>query len=478
MLQLRTMDELNAPIDPETLEAFRATFHGRLIDEAAPDYEEARRVWNGLIDKRPALIARCSGLADVVAAVDFARTNALLTSVRGGGHNVSGSALCEGGLTIDLSQMRAVRVDRQSKTVHVQGGARLADVDRETQVFGLATTTGNISETGIAGLTLGGGFGNLRRKYGLSVDNLVSVEIVTADGSVRRAAEDENADLFWAVRGGGGNFGVVTSFEFRLHEIGPEVYFASQFFDLADAPAAMRAWRDFMESAPEDISSLAFFWTVPRHEAFPEAIRGRKVFLYGALHAGPAAEGKSATAALRAIGTSIFDMSGPGPYCGWQAGFDPFLARGPVHEELYAYWKSLYLGGLSDTHIDRLVETAGTMPSEQCMIALWHLGGAMARVPEDATAFGKRNAPYMLSFDSCWTDRALTDIVIDWTRAQITASQPFAAGGLYLNFPGVGENSEDLVREAYGPNYARLAEIKRHYDPDNLFRVNQNVRPS
>ena len=478
MLQLRTMDELNAPIDPETLEAFRATFHGRLIDEAAPDYEEARRVWNGLIDKRPALIARCSGLADVVAAVDFARTNALLTSVRGGGHNVSGSALCEGGLTIDLSQMRAVRVDRQSKTVHVQGGARLADVDRETQVFGLATTTGNISETGIAGLTLGGGFGNLRRKYGLSVDNLVSVEIVTADGSVRRAAEDENADLFWAVRGGGGNFGVVTSFEFRLHEIGPEVYFASQFFDLADAPAAMRAWRDFMESAPEDISSLAFFWTVPRHEAFPEAIRGRKVFLYGALHAGPAAEGKSATAALRAIGTSIFDMSGPGPYCGWQAGFDPFLARGPVHEELYAYWKSLYLGGLSDTHIDRLVETAGTMPSEQCMIALWHLGGAMARVPEDATAFGKRNAPYMLSFDSCWTDRALTDIVMDWTRAQITASQPFAAGGLYLNFPGVGENSEDLVREAYGPNYARLAEIKRHYDPDNLFRVNQNVRPS
>jgi FAD/FMN-containing dehydrogenase len=478
MLQLRTMDELNAPIDPETLEAFRATFHGRLIDEAAPDYEEARRVWNGLIDKRPALIARCSGLADVVAAVDFARTNALLTSVRGGGHNVSGSALCEGGLTIDLSQMRAVRVDRQSKTVHVQGGARLADVDRETQVFGLATTTGNISETGIAGLTLGGGFGNLRRKYGLSVDNLVSVEIVTADGSVRRAAEDENADLFWAVRGGGGNFGVVTSFEFRLHEIGPEVYFASQFFDLADAPAAMRAWRDFMESAPEDISSLAFFWTVPRHEAFPEAIRGRKVFLYGALHAGPAAEGKSATAALRAIGTSIFDMSGPGPYCGWQAGFDPFLARGPVHEELYAYWKSLYLGGLSDTHIDRLVETAGTMPSEQCMIALWHLGGAMARVPEDATAFGKRNAPYMLSFDSCWTDRALTDIVIDWTRAQITASQPFAAGGLYLNFPGVGENSEDLVREAYGPNYARLAEIKGHYDPDNLFRLNQNVRPS
>lgn len=477
MMHMRTMDGEGTHVATETTEAFRAAFRGQLIDEADPDYDEARRVWNGLIDKRPALIARCSGLADVVAAVGFARANGLLTSVRGGGHNVSGSALCDGGLTIDLSQMRAVRVDRQGNTVHVQGGATLADVDRETQVFGLATTTGNVSETGIGGLALGGGFGNLRRRYGLSVDNLVSVEIVTADGRVLRAAEDENADLFWAVRGGGGNFGVVTSFEFRLHPVGPEVYFAAQFFDLADAPSTMRGWRDFMEAAPDDISSLAFFWTVPRHEAFPEAIRGRKVLLYGALHAGSAAEGEAATAALRSIGTPILDMSGPGPYCAWQAGFDPFFTRGPVHADLYAYWKSLYLGGLSDTHVDRLVEIAGTMPSEQCLIAVWHLGGAMARVAEDATAFGKRNAPYMLSFDSCWTDRALTDTVIDWTRAQVAASQPYAAGGLYVNFPGVGENSEDFVREAYGPNHARLVEIKRRYDPDNLFRVNQNIRP-
>ena len=234
MPSFRTLHDTKTSIDPETYSAFRSAFRGPLISETDPGYEKARRVWNSLIDKRPSLIARCQGQTDVVAAVNFARDNDLLVSVRGGGHNVSGSALCDGGLTIDLSLMRAVRVERRSNTVHVQGGATLADVDRETQLFGLATTTGNVSETGIAGLTLGGGFGNLRRKYGLSVDNLVSVDIVAADGQVLRAAEDENPDLFWAVRGGGGNFGIVTSFEFRLYPVGPEVYFAAQFFAMDD----------------------------------------------------------------------------------------------------------------------------------------------------------------------------------------------------------------------------------------------------
>lgn len=473
----KTLNGTDTSIDSAVIEAFRSIIRGSLIAENDAEYEEARRVWNSLIDKRPALIARCLGQADVVAAVDFARQNKLLVSVRGGGHNVSGSALCEGGLTIDLSPMRAVRVDQRSNTVHVQGGATLADVDRETQVFGLATTTGNVSETGVAGLTLGGGFGNLRRKHGLSIDNLVSVNIVTADGRVLRAAEDENPDLFWAVRGGGGNFGVVTSFEFRLHPVGPEVYFAAQFFSMDHAPQAFRAWRDFMEAAPEDISSLSFFWTVPRVDAFPEEIRGKRVFLYGALHAGDAAKGEQETAVLRQIGTPILDISGPGPYCAWQASFDPFFSRGTVYEEIYAYWKSLYLGGLTDAHIDELVVTAQGMPSEQCLMAIWHLGGAMARVPEDATAFGKRNAPYMLSYDSCWTDPALTKTVIAWTRAQVAAAQRHASGGLYLNFPGVGENTEDLVRAAYGNNFARLSKVKRRYDPGNQFRINQNIKP-
>ena len=477
MPSFRTLHDTKTSIDPETYSAFRSAFRGPLISETDPGYEKARRVWNSLIDKRPSLIARCQGQTDVVAAVNFARDNDLLVSVRGGGHNVSGSALCDGGLTIDLSLMRAVRVERRSNTVHVQGGATLADVDRETQLFGLATTTGNVSETGIAGLTLGGGFGNLRRKYGLSVDNLVSVDIVTADGQVLRAAEDENPDLFWAVRGGGGNFGIVTSFEFRLYPVGPEVYFAAQFFPMDNAAQSFRAWRNFMEAAPEDISSLAFFWTVPRHEAFPEAIRGQRVFLYGALHAGDVMEGERATEALRAIGTPVLDMSGPGPYCAWQAGFDPFFSRGAIYEDLYAYWKSLYLAELSDAHIEELVETARGMPSEQCLIAIWHLGGAMARVPEDATAFGKRNAPYMLSYDSCWTDPSCTEEVIVWTRAQVSAAQRHSSGGVYVNFPGVGENTDEQVRSAYGANYTRLSEIKGRYDPGNLFRINQNIEP-
>ena len=478
MLQLKTMDELNTQISPEAIEGFQATFRGALIRETDASYEEARRVWNDLIDKRPALIARCTGQADVVAAVNFARENDLLTSIRGGGHNVSGSALCDGGLTIDLSEMRAVRVDQKRQTVHVQGGATLADVDRETQVFGLATPLGVVSQTGVAGLTLGGGFSHIRRKYGLSIDALVSVDMVTADGQSLHVSETEHPDLFWALRGGGGNFGVVTSFEFRLFPVGPDVYFTGQFHDIDDAPDVARKWRDFMEQAPEEISSMSSFWTVPQVDAFPKEVQGRRVFLVAALHTGTAAEGEAATAALRAIGSPILDMSGPGPYTAWQAGFDPFFSRGPIHKDFYAYWKAQYLTEMSDAYIDHIVDVARGLPSAQCLIAQWHLGGAMARTPEDATAFGKRNAPYMISFDSSWTDPALTDTVRDWTRAQVDALHPFAAGGGYLNFPGVGENTEDLVKAAYGPNFARLAEIKKRYDPQNLFRVNQNIPPA
>lgn len=478
MLILKTLNDKSVEIDDAAMDTFRAGFAGRLIDERDPGYDEARQVWNALIDKRPGLIASCAGQADVVSAIRFARAHNLLVSVRGGGHNVSGSAICDDGLTIDLSAMRSVRVDRRTSTAHVQGGATLADIDRETQIFGLATTTGNVSETGIAGLTLAGGFGNLRRKYGLGVDNLLSVDIVTANGEVLRAAADENADLFWAVRGGGGNFGVVTSFEFRLFPLGPEVYFAAQFYDVDDAPKVLRHWRDFMESAPEEISSIAFFWTVPRIDGFPQELQGRRVFLYGALYAGSSGDGETATAPLRGIGEPVLDLSGVAPYCTWQSSFDPFFARNGVYDAIYAYWKSTYLSALSDGHIDELVESAKSAPSEQCLIAIWHLGGAMTRVPENATAFGRRNAPYLLSYDSCWTDPSLSDEVIAWTRAQIVAAEGRGASGLYLNFPGVGENNEELVRAAYGDNYTRLAEIKGRYDSNNMFRVNQNIPPA
>jgi len=477
MLTFKTLDDSSVDLTTDTLASFEASFRGSFIRPGDADYDEARKVWNALIDKRPSLIARCTDLTDVVAAVNFAREHALLLSVRGGGHNVSGSALCEGGLTIDLSPMRAVRVDRRGKTVHVQGGATLADVDRETQLFGLATTTGNVSETGVAGLTLSGGFGNLRRKHGLSVDNLVSVEIVTADGQVLRAASDENPDLYWGVRGGGGNFGVVTSFEFRLFDLGPEVFFAAQFFPIADANVVFRRWRDFVETTTDEVSSLAFFWTVPRVDALPAELQGQRVFLYGALYAGAPAEGEKVLQPLMQIGAPVLDLSGRGPYTGWQSAFDPFFARSGIYPQIYAYWKSIYLSALSDELIDDLTRRAETAPSEQCLMAIWHLGGAIARVEDESTAFGRRSAPYLLSYDSCWTDEKLSASVIAWTRAQLKAAEPHSPGGLYLNFPGVGENNEELVRQAYGANYKRLAAIKRKYDPANLFRMNQNIRP-
>ena len=477
MVELTTLKDTTATISDEALAAFKGAFSGRVLAPADDAYDETRRVWNSLIDRRPGLIAQARGLADVVAAVAFARTHGLLVSVRGGGHNVSGSAVCDGGIVIDLREMRAVRVDRKMMTVHVQGGARLADVDRETQVFGLVTPTGNVSDTGIGGLTLCGGMGNLRRKFGLTVDNLVSVEVVSASGDVMTASAGENADLFWAVRGGGGNFGIVTSFEFRLHRLGPEVFLAAQVFALDDAPQIMRQWRDFIEAAPDEISSLGVFWSVPAVDAFPSALHGKRVFAYSALYAGPPEDGEKALAPLQCIGSPVLDLSGRGPYAGWQKAFDPFFLRGVVYPEVHAYWKSIYLKGLDNALIDDLVKRWRAAPTNQCMAVLWHLGGAVARRAPEDTAFGKRSAPYLMSYDSCWTDRAQADAVVQWTRAQIDAMKPHSPGGSYLNFPGVGADP-DAVREAYGANYDRLAKIKAKHDPANMFRMNQNILPA
>jgi FAD/FMN-containing dehydrogenase len=371
MICFRTIHGEAAVLSADTLESFAGRFRGALIRETDGAYDRTRRVWNGLINKRPALIAQCTGVADVVEGINLAREHDLLLSVRGGGHNVSGSAACDGGLVIDLSAMRAVRVDRRTGTVHVQGGATLAEVARETQLFGLATTTGNVSKTGVGGLTLGGGFGNLRRKFGLGVDNLVSAEVVVADGGVLRADASENPDLFWALRGGGGNFGVVTSFEFQLHELGPEVMFAAQFFPIREAATVFRRWRDFLSEAPDEISSIAFLWTIPRTAPFQQELQGERVFVYGALYAGSAVDGARALGPLLKIGTPVLDLSGRGPYTQWQQAFDPFLLPGAVYPQLYAYWKSLYLHGLDDTLIDDLVGRARALPSEQSLIAIW-----------------------------------------------------------------------------------------------------------
>ncbi len=354
-----------------------------------PPYDEARTVRNGLIDRHPALIADCTGVADVVAAVNFARDHGMLLSVRGGGHNVAGNAVNDGGFVIDLSAMRGIWVDPAARTVRVQGGATWADLDRETQVFGLATPGGKASTTGVGGLTLHGGFGWLRRKYGYSIDNLLEVEIVTADGQVRTANETANADLYWAVRGAGSNFGVVTAFTFRLHPVGPDVAFAAPFYALEDAARVLPAWRDFMAAAPDDISSNAMFWSVPVAEGFPPELHGRPVVILPAMYAGDVADGERVVQPLREFATPLLDLSGPMPYTVLQGAFDPFFPKGWLY-----YWKSLYLDRLDDAAMDAIIGYATTRPSPASLMALWHLGGGAAnRVGAADTAFGDRGAP-------------------------------------------------------------------------------------
>ena len=460
---------LEGPAIAELADALR----GAVIQPADPTYDEARTVRNGLIDRHPALIAHCTGVADVVAAVNFARGHNLPLSVRGGGHNVAGNAVNDGGLVIDLSAMRGVWVDPAARTVRVQGGATWADVDRETQIYGLATPGGKVSTTGVGGLTLHGGFGWLRRKHGYSIDNLTEVEIVTADGRVRTANETEHADLFWAVRGAGSNFGVVTTFTFRLHPVGPDIAFAAPFYALEDAPRVLPAWRDFMDTAPEEVSSNALFWSIPPMDGFPPELHQRPVLILAAAHAGDAQEGEHVLQPLRELANPLLDLSATMPYATLQSAFDPFFPKGWLY-----YWKSRYLDRLDAEAVDAIVGYSAERPSSDALMALWHLGGGAAgRVPADATAFGSREAPYMLSFDTTWTDPADTERNIAWTRSAWSAMGRFGPGGVYLNFAGFGAEKEALVRAGYGANYERLVDLKTEYDPSNLFRMNQNIRP-
>jgi FAD/FMN-containing dehydrogenase len=447
---------------------------GRILTAGNMEYEDARTVRNGLIDRRPGMIVRCHGTADVVDAVNFARTRDLLVSVRGGGHNVAGSAVNDGGIVIDLSEMRGVSVDPVKQTVRAQGGATWGDVDRETQLFGLATPGGVISSTGVGGLSLHGGWGWLRRKYGYCVDNLVSAEIVTAEGQVRTASATENPDLFWAIRGAGSNFGVVTSFEFQLHPVGPLVTLAAPAYALEDASRVLPLWRDFMEHAPDEVSSSALFWSVPPDEHFPAELHGKPFVATAAVHCGDPEEGDRLLAPLRELAEPLIDLSGQMPYTALQAGFDAFFPKGWLY-----YWKSLYLNELSAESMEEIIQLVGTKPTPNALIALWHLkGGAASRVAPDATAFGRRDRPYLLSFDTTWTDQADTDRCIAWTRNAWSDMQRFGPGGIYLNFAGFGEEKEALVRAGYGDNYDRLVELKTQYDPGNLFRMNQNIKPS
>lgn len=464
----------SSSLSQRDLDVFASMLRGDCLRAGSDGYEEARRVWNGMIDRHPALIVRCAGVADVIDAVNFARTRRLLVAVRGGGHNVAGHAVCDGGIVVDLSLMKGIRVDPQTRTAHVQGGATWGDLDRETQAFGLATPGGVVSTTGVAGLTLGGGFGWLRGKHGLSCDNLLSVDIVTADGRFQTASQDENSELFWAIRGGGGNFGIVTSFEFRLHPVGPTVMFAAAMYPEARAAHVLRAWRDFMATAPDELTSMAQHWSIPPAPDIPVALHGKPVIIAAGLYAGPVDEGEQVTHPLREFDTPLVDLSGALPFTVVQSAFDPFFPQG---EHLH-YWKSIYLHGLGDEVIDAIVARADHRTSPQTMVNYWHMGAAVRRIEADETAFGDRSAPYLLEISSSWTDPRESGQHIEWTRDFWAAMKPFSPGGLYLNFPGFGEEGDDLVRAAYGANYQRLAELKKQYDPTNLFRLNQNIKPA
>ena len=460
-------------LDPEGLAVFKASVRGGVLQPDDPGYDSARRVWNGMIDRRPALIARCLGNADVIASVNFARQTGLSLAVRGGGHNVAGTSTCDGGLMLDLSAMRGVRVDPGARTVRVQGGALWGDVDRETQLFGLATPSGYVSTTGVAGFTLGGGYGGLRRKFGMTCDNLVSADVVTADGQLRVASERENSDLFWALRGGGGNFGVVTSFEFKCHPVGPIVFMGAPMYAMEDAGAVLRGWRDFMATAPEEVSSNVLFWSLPPAPVFPEPLHGRPILIIAAMYAGDAEQGARVLQPLRELAAPLIDISSPMPYVVAQSAFDPFFPHGVLRY----YWKAIDLDGMGDDVIENLVAIAKERPSPHTAMPLWHFGGAMSRVDPTATAFWRRKTPFMVSFDSIWEQPQDDQRAVAWARNAVATMRAHGAGGEYVNFAGLAEDGDAQVRASYGGNYERLVDIKRKYDPTNLFRLNVNIPP-
>jgi FAD/FMN-containing dehydrogenase len=447
---------------------------GELLDQASSAYDATRIVWNGMIDRRPALIARCRNAADVAASVNFARDHNLVIAVRSGGHNVAGYAVCEAGLMIDMSLMNAVRVAPLLDRTTIEGGATWGDVDAATTPFGRATPGGLISTTGVAGLSLSGGIGWLRGRHGLACDNIMAADVVTADGRLIHASTEENSDLFWALRGGGGNFGVVTSFEFALHAIEPEVFFCAPAYPEERANEILPRWRDFMAQAPERLSGLAEFSTVPQDPSIPEKAWGRRVVALAHVYDGPAEEGERVSLPLRQFGEPLVDFSGFMPYRTIQSLYDALFPKGRDR----CYWKSTYLKALDDKIIGEITARLAKRPSDMTFASVWKFSGAMQRVAPDATGFGDRSAPFMLSLDAIWSKPGDDEANISWVRSFWNDMQRHSTGRLYLNFPGHGEG-DGLVRDAFGAEtYARLQQVKRKYDPHNLFRMNQNIVPA
>ena len=452
-------------------QALRQGLQGNVILPADDDYDSARQVWNAMVDKYPAAIVRCAGTPDVVQAVNFARQQGIRLAVRGGGHNIAGSAVCDDALVIDLSRMKAVQVDAGARRARVEGGATLADFDASAQAHGLATPLGINSTTGVAGLTLGGGFGWLSRQYGMTVDNLDAAEVVTADGQVLQASASQNPELFWALRGGGGNFGVVTHFDFRLHPVGPEVLAGLIVYPFDQAKAVLQQYRDFMDRAPDALSVWTVLRQAPPLPFLPPEVHGREVVVLALLYTGEPEQGRALVEPLHGFGTPAGTHVGAMPYVAWQKAFDPLLTPGARN-----YWKSHNFSRLDDGLFDAVIAYVGKLPSPQCEIFFGAIGGATLRPAPGATAYAHRDARFVMNVHGRWDDPADDARGIGWARDYFKASAPFASGGVYVNFLTADEG--ERVQAAYGPNYARLAQAKRQYDPDNLFSSNQNIAPA
>jgi FAD/FMN-containing dehydrogenase len=456
--------------DDQSVANLAQHFRGELIRPGDAAYDAARAIWNGAIDRHPGLVARCTNTSDVRAAVRFARERDLLVAVRGGGHNVAGTAVCDGGLVIDLSPMKGVWVDPAKRTARAQAGLLWGEVDRETQAFGLATPGGIISHTGIAGLTLGGGLGWLMRRHGLATDNVLSADLVTADGEFLRASADEHADIFWGLRGGGGNFGVVTSFEYRLHPVGPMVLAGVMLYPAAKAREVLGFYRDFIATAPDELTTIVVLRMAPAAPWIPVSLHRQPVVVIGACYAGTLDEGERAVAPLRRFGEPLVDRIRPTPFVSHQAFFDPTAPHG-----LGYYWKSEYVPSLSDGLIDTLAERAWGVATPESYTIIFHLGGAVGRQNPEESAFEDRRAGHAVNIDGVWSESTRASDCIEWTRGLWEAVRSYSTGRVYVNF--LGDEGQDRVRAAYGEaKYERLQALKRKYDPTNFFRLNQNIR--
>ena len=457
-------------LDAAAVSAMQAGFRGELVRPGDAAYEEHRAVWNGSIDRRPALIARCGGVADIISAVKFAGESGLPVAVRSGGHSFPGLSVCDDGLVIDLSLMRGIRVDPEARTARAQAGVLLGELDRETQAFGLAVPAGIVTHTGLAGLTLGGGIGWLMRKYGLTIDQLLSVDMVTASGEFVKASEKENADLFWGVRGGGGNFGIVTEFEFRLNPLGPIVYAGPIFWAIEDSPKVLRFYRDWIKEAPDDLTTIVVHRRAPPLPVIPTELHGKPVVAVIGCYAGPVEDGEKVMQPMKQFGSPLLDLCFAKPFVAHQSMFDPSFPRG-----WWYYFRSCDVADLSDGVIDVVADNALRMTSPVTAFPIFQLGGAISRVGENDTAFNGRNAGHTININATTTTAEGFDEEREWSRNFWSALQPYHTS-VYVNF--LMEEGEERIRQAYGADkYARLKALKQKYDPNNVFRLNQNIPP-